>query len=67
VDSSVVGGGQTVLANRNPTLSVAAGTGVRLTDRVGLTGEFRLRGHEWRFTETTTDLSNGLVWRFASF
>ena len=51
----------------DPTLSVAAGTGVRLTDRLGLIGEFRLRGHEWNFVGTTTDISAGLAWRFPSF
>jgi hypothetical protein len=51
----------------DPTLSVAAGTGVRLTDRLGVTGEFRLRGHEWRFVGTTAELSAGLTWRFPSF
>jgi opacity protein-like surface antigen len=51
----------------DPTLSVAAGTGIRLTDRVGATAEFRLRGHEWRFVGTSTELSAGLVWRLPSF
>ena len=51
----------------DPTLSVAAGTAVRLTDRLDLNGEFRLRGHEWRFTGTSTELSVGLGWRFSSF
>ncbi len=51
----------------DPTLSVASGTGVRLTDRLGVTGEFRLRMHEWRFTGTTTELSAGLAWRLPSF
>ena len=46
----------------DPTLSMAAGAGVRLTDRLGLKGELRLRGHEWRFAGTTTELSTGLVW-----
>jgi hypothetical protein len=46
---------------------VAGGTGVRLTDRVGVNGEFRLRGHEWRFTGTTSELSVGLVWRLTAF
>jgi hypothetical protein len=50
-----------------PTLSMAAGTAVRLTDRLAATGEFRLRGHEWRFTGTTTELSAGLAWRLPSF
>ena len=47
----------------DPTLSVAGGAGVRLTDRLGLRGEFRLRGHEWQFVGTTTELSAGLVWQ----
>jgi hypothetical protein len=50
----------------DPTLSLAAGTRVWLTDRLGLTGELRLRGHEWRFTGTTTELSVGLAWRLPS-
>jgi hypothetical protein len=53
--------------NWDPTLSVAAGTGVRLTDRLGVTGEFRLRGHEWDFVGTTTEVSVGLAWRLPSF
>ena len=51
----------------DPTLSVAVDTGVRLTDRVGATAEFRVRGHEWRFVGTSTELSAGLVWRLPSF
>jgi opacity protein-like surface antigen len=51
----------------DPTLSVAAGTGVRLTDRLRVTGEFRLRAHEWRATGTTTELSAGLAWALPSF
>jgi hypothetical protein len=51
----------------DPTLSVAAGMGVRLTDALGLTGEVRLRGHEWRFTGTTAEVSAGLAWRLPSF
>jgi hypothetical protein len=27
-----------------------------------LKGEFRLRGHEWRFVGTTTEIATGLVW-----
>ena len=50
-----------------PALSVATGTGVRLTDRLSAVGEFRLRGHEWRFTGTTAELSAGLAWRLSSF
>lgn len=49
------------------TLSVAVGTGVRLTDRLALTGELRIRGHEWRFVGTTADISAGLAWRIPSF
>ena len=51
----------------DPTLSMAVGTTVRLTERVGVTGEFRLRGHEWDFTGTTAELSAGVAWRFGSF
>ena len=50
----------------DPTLSVASGAGVRLTNHLGLTGEFRLRMHEWRFTGTTSELSAGLAWRIPS-
>ena len=35
--------------------------------RLAVTGEFRLRGHEWRFVGTTAEVSAGLAWRFASF
>jgi opacity protein-like surface antigen len=51
----------------DPALSAAVGTGVRLTRRLGLTGEFRLRGHEWKSTGTTAELSMGLAWRLSSF
>ena len=47
----------------DPTLSIAIGTGVRLTDQVAVMTELRLRGHEWRFVGTTTELAAGLVWR----
>ena len=50
-----------------PTMSFAGGTAVRLTDQLALTGEFRLRGHEWKFTGTTTEISAGLAWRFPTF
>jgi hypothetical protein len=49
------------------TLAVATGTSVRLTDRLSAVGELRLRGHEWRFTGTTAELSAGLAWRLPSF
>ena len=50
-----------------PTMSFAVGTGVRLTDQLALTGEARLRGHEWKFVGTTAEISAGLSWRFPSF
>ncbi len=49
------------------TLSVAVGTGVRLTERLGVTGELRIRGHELDFVGTTADISAGLTWRLPSF
>lgn len=51
----------------DPTLSAAVGTGVRLTDRLGLTGELRLRGHQFDFAGSTADLSVGLAWRLPAF
>jgi hypothetical protein len=51
----------------DPTVSFSAGTGVRLTDRVALTGEFRLRGHEFRFVGTSTEVNAGLSWRLPGF
>ena len=51
----------------DPTTSVAVGTGVRLTDRVGLTGELRLRGFEWDYVGSTAEWSIGLVWGLPGF
>jgi hypothetical protein len=51
----------------DPTMSFGGGTGVRLTDRVGLHTEFRLRGHEWRFTSTTSEISAGVSWHLPAF
>jgi opacity protein-like surface antigen len=51
----------------DPTYSVASGAGVRLTERLGLTGEFRLRVHEWRGGATTSELSTGVTWQLPSF
>jgi hypothetical protein len=52
----------------DPTLSVAGGAAVRLTDRLSLTSELRVRNHEWQFAGTTTELGVGLAWRLpASF
>lgn len=50
-----------------PTMSFAVGSGVRLTDQLGLTGEARLRGHEWRFVGSTAEISAGVVWRLPQF
>ena len=51
----------------DPTYAVASGATVWLTNRVGATGEFRLRVHEWRGVGTTSELSGGLTWRLPSF
>ena len=51
----------------DPTMSFAAGTGVRLTDRLAVTGEVRLRGHGWRATGTTAEIAAGLAWRLPGF
>ena len=51
----------------DPTYSVGSGAGVRLTERLGLTGEFRLRVHEWRGGATTSELSTGVTWQLPSF
>ena len=71
--SPYVGGGMGTALVKTPfrsdwdtTLSAAAGTAVQLTDGVALTGEFRLRGHEFRFVGTTAELSVGLAWRLPS-
>jgi opacity protein-like surface antigen len=72
--SPYVGGGigaalvkSDVRSDWDPTLSVAVGTGVRLTERLGVTSEFRLRGHEWDFVGTTAEISAGLAWRLPPF
>jgi hypothetical protein len=51
----------------DPTFSTAVGAAVYVTDRLGISGEFRLRGHETRFTGTTSEVSAGLAWRFPRF
>ena len=51
----------------DPALSAAAGARVRLTERVGLLGEMRLRGIEWGFTGSVAEWSAGLSWRLPSF
>jgi hypothetical protein len=72
--SPYVGGGGGVAMVKSPfrtewdsTLSVSAGTGVRLSERVGITGELRLRGIEPRFTGSTAEWSLGMAWRLPSF
>ena len=47
----------------DPTFSAAVGSAVYVTERLGITGEFRLRGHGTRFTGTTSEISAGVVWR----
>ena len=56
----------------DPTMSVAVGTRVRLTDHLGAVGEMRIRGIEWdlarnpadwNFPGSTGEFSAGLVWR----
>ena len=56
-----------LLTTWDPTVSFTAGSSVRLTDRLALSGEFRLRGHEFRFTGTTTEVNAGLSWRLPAF
>jgi len=51
----------------DPTLSIAGGTGVRLTERLAVVGELRIRGHQFDFAGSTADISAGLAWRFPSF
>jgi opacity protein-like surface antigen len=53
-------------AQWDPTFSAAFGTSVYVTDRLGITGEFRLRGHEARLTGTTSEVTVGLAWRLRS-
>ncbi len=72
--SPYVGGGvglsrvkSAIVTKWDPTFSAAVGTAVYFTDRLGITGEFRLRGHETRFTGTTSEISAGLVWRLPVF
>jgi opacity protein-like surface antigen len=72
--SPYIGGGIGAARVKSPlhtewdtTFSAAVGTAVYLTDRLGITGELRLRGHETRFTGTTSEITAGLVWRFPAF
>lgn len=45
------------------TVSFSGGSRVSLNDRVGLFGELRIRGVEWDFTGSTTDIMGGVVVR----
>jgi outer membrane protein with beta-barrel domain len=51
----------------DPALSVAGGARVKLTERVGVLAEMRLRGIEWGFTGSVAEWSAGLSWRLPSF
>ena len=51
----------------DPTVSVSVGTAVRLTERLALNSEFRLRGHEFRFVGSTTEINAGVSWRLPAF
>ena len=55
--------GDAIETDWTQTVSFAGGTRVRLTDRAGLFGELRIRGFEWDFVGTTTDIMGGLVVR----
>jgi Outer membrane protein beta-barrel domain len=50
-----------------PTFSTAAGVAVYLTDQLGVTGDFRVRGHGRNFSGATSEITAGLVWRFGTF
>ena len=51
----------------DPTIAFSAGTGVRLAEQLGLLGEVRLRGVEWRFTGTIAEWAVGLAYRLPAF
>lgn len=51
----------------DPTFSVAGGALVRLTNRLSVNGEFRLRAHEWNGAGTSSEISAGLAWRLPAF
>ena len=72
--SPYVGGGVGFAAIKNDfrtdwdaTSSVAGGTAFRLTDRVDLIGELRIRGFEWDYVGSTGEFSIGLGWRLPGF
>jgi hypothetical protein len=45
----------------NAAISFAGGTRVAVSDRVGLFGELRIRGIEWDFAGTVTDVMGGVA------
>ena len=49
------------------TSSVAGGTAFRLTDRVDVIGELRIRGFQWDYAGSTGEFSIGLGWRLPEF
>lgn len=49
------------------TTTVGGGATVRLTDRVALTGELRLRGFELDYVGSTGEFSVGLTWGLPNF
>src|SRR5688500_721655 len=55
--------GDAIETDWSPTIAFAGGSRVELNDRVGLFGEFRIRGVEWRFVGSTTDVLGGVVVR----
>jgi hypothetical protein len=63
-----VGGGAALVTSAlasdwDPTISFSGGTGVRVTDQLGLIGEVRLRGVKYRFTGSIAEWGVGLAWR----
>jgi hypothetical protein len=71
--SPFVGGGagfarvsSPVRTDWDTTLSVAGGTGIRLTDRMGVIGELRLRGID-DFAASTAEWTVGMTWRLPTF
>jgi hypothetical protein len=67
-----VGGGTAMVKSSfdttwDATVSFSAGTGIRLTEQLGLLGEVRLRGVEYRFTGTIAEWAVGLAYRLPQF
>ena len=67
-----VGGGAALVksplvSDWDGTISFSGGTTVRLTNELGLIGEMRLRGVEYRFTGTVAEWGLGLAWRLPAF